>query len=193
VIKQTVRYTDFNDQVCVEDAWFHASQAELATIVDLQPRIVAWQTKVENGGVSRNLTVSEIKELLDLTKIMVKLSYGKRSDDGKYFRKSDEIWNDFKDSGAHDAFLLELFQDPTKNQQFFEGIVSKEVLAQARREEALKTQASVDPNAPAANISTLKDNQPPFDPSKNFTPAELRELTPDQLAQAWEYKSTHRE
>lgn len=123
MLKRTVTYTDFNDVERTEDLYFNLSRTEAMDFLDLEPRIKAWQEKV--GSTPRELSNAEVLEMLAILKEVVAQTYGVRSEDGKKFSKSPEIFRDFKDSAAYDELLWGLMTDPAIAAEFIIGLTPK--------------------------------------------------------------------
>ena len=79
-------------------------------------------------------TMSDKFKLFDFFRTMVDKAYGERSSDGKRFRKSPEILANFKDSIFYDEFVLSLLEDEEKSIKFFNGVMPKSLIEQAKKE-----------------------------------------------------------
>lgn len=132
MIKKRIKYEDFNGEVQVEDFYFHLSKTELLDNIGLRARLTAVQTAIGDG--ERDLTEAEVQAILDIIRDLIKLSYGQRSDDGKRFRKSDDIWQAFAESPAHDELIFGLFETPEAAVEFMTGIIPKDLLEKAEQE-----------------------------------------------------------
>ncbi|QAU06285.1 hypothetical protein SEA_RICKMORE_51 [Gordonia phage Rickmore] len=132
MLKQTVTYEDFDENKVTETLYFNLTKTELADNLDLEDELKQIQQDFTNVG-DRTLEKHEIRRVLELVKTFMRLSYGVRSDDGKRFMKSPERWQEFTETGAYDAFLFSLFQDPEKAFAFLIGILPKDA-----REAAIK-------------------------------------------------------
>lgn len=137
MIKQTVSYTDYNNQPQVEDHYFHLTKAELLDHMDLKPQLEALQQRLVSDGEIRDLREEEVMEILQLVKRLVRSSFGKRSTDGKNFYKGDDIWREFESSAAYDAMLFALFENPDKAFAFMSGIMPKDLMEQAEAQRQL--------------------------------------------------------
>lgn len=136
MLKETVTYTDFDDKPCTDTLYFNLTKTDMVDLIDLLPQLEAWQTKT--SGDPRELTMDEIREMLDIVKRLVAASYGVRSEDGKHFRKSPEIFADFKSTAAYDAFMFGMFEDITKALRFMVGIVPRDMVDADVLNEALQ-------------------------------------------------------
>lgn len=136
MIRFNIAYRNFDDVPKRKDVYFHLSRTELSEHMDLEDRfkVLGEQLDTQDGEKVRDLTRSEIQDVLNLVKELMELSYGIRSDDGEHFHKSDEIWINFKDSAVYDATLWWLFEDPQRAIKFMSGIMPKDLAEKARAE-----------------------------------------------------------
>lgn len=143
MLKQSVSYTDFDDNECVETLYFNLTKTELTDNLNLKDELEKIQQDF-TGQPKRNLEEHEIRRILDLVKTFMRLSYGIRSEDGKRFIKTPEIWTEFTQTAAYDSFLFGLFETPSNALAFMTGILPKDLRARAI-EEATKQNGGVDP------------------------------------------------
>lgn len=143
MLKQSVSYTDFDDNECVETLYFNLTKTELTDNLNLKDELEKIQQDF-TGQPKRNLEEHEIRRILDLVKTFMRLSYGIRSEDGKRFIKTPEIWTEFTQTAAYDSFLFGLFENPSNALAFMTGILPKDLRSRAL-EEATKQNGGVDP------------------------------------------------
>lgn len=174
MLKQVVAYTDFNDQLAEETIYFNLTKTELADNLYLKDSFEALQAKME--GPEHSLSTDEIMMLLDLVKTMMRLSYGIRSEDGKRFKKSDEIWTEFQQTAVYDAYLFSLFEDPNLAVKFMVGILPSDL-----REAAEKSVSQLEkkPSEVKAEIETTQ-----------LPDGDLRDLTREELLERLQSKSS---
>ena len=64
---------------------------------------------------------------MEMFELMLHLSYGEKSTDGKHFWKRDkdghDLADDFEQTPAYDKLFTELLSDPTYAGNFFNGIL----------------------------------------------------------------------
>lgn len=132
MLKQTITYEDFDGRQQTEDLYFNISKTEIVDNLDLEDKFEE-VIRLFDGG-PREWTRPEVETYLQLVKHVMALSYGVRSEDGKRFRKSPEIWQDFKDSAAYDAYLISLFFEPEKANDFLSGVLPADLRAEAQKE-----------------------------------------------------------
>lgn len=94
MLKQTVTYQDWDDNEVTDTLYFNISKIELMNNLHLQDRIDKLQKMLEGG--ERQLTPTEVTEILEIVKILMELAYGVRSEDGKRFIKTQEVWQEFQ-------------------------------------------------------------------------------------------------
>lgn len=119
MISKTIKYEDFDGNQREEDFFFNLNQAELAEL----------QLETAGGLVKYAERIAKQQDGASMFKLFTNLilkSYGEKSDDGKYFRKSEDISNNFKSTNAYDV-LLESFDDEKVFLDFFLGIVPKKL------------------------------------------------------------------
>lgn len=118
MVKKTVTYTDFDGQTRTEDFWFNFTKAEL-TEMELSL----------NGGLSQLLQKiiheNDNKQLIEYFKKLVIGAYGEKSLDGRYFRKSQEIRENFESSAAYSEIFMELASDAKAASDFVNGVIPK--------------------------------------------------------------------
>lgn len=118
MIKQTIKYTDFNDVERTEDFFFNLTEAEL----------VDYSVSVE-GGIEKKLedivNSNDIKEILKIFKELILLSVGKKSDDGRLFVKNDKIREEFEQCPAYSELYMSFINDDNKAADFVNGILPK--------------------------------------------------------------------
>lgn len=118
MIKKTINYIDYDGNERSEEAWFNLSQAE---IVEMNMN--------EQGGlekvISRIISEQDNKKLFALFKNVVLTSYGKKSDDGRRFMKSEELSTEFSQTEAYSKLMMELLSGDAKTAEaFINGLVT---------------------------------------------------------------------
>lgn len=120
MLKKTITYTDYNGVTRKEDFYFNLSQAEIAEMQLTTP-----------GGMSTLLNrIVDAREDTELIKIFKKLifdSYGEKSADGKYFKKSKELSQAFSQTEAYSVMFMELASDANAAAEFVKGILPSDI------------------------------------------------------------------
>jgi hypothetical protein len=135
MIKKTVKYEDFNGVERTEDLWFNLTKTELNNINFKHHGTYGEQLK----GVVDSKDIRVIKELFD--EIIIK-AYGIKSEDGRNFRKSPAIVDDFVTSAAYDALMTELLSDESAAAALFVGALPKDMQEEVKKEMAKEAQNS---------------------------------------------------
>lgn len=142
MLKETIKYVDFNDLEREEDFYFNLTRTELIRM-----------EMNKNGSLTGLLTkITKANDMPDIFEAMESLilkSYGEKSVDGRYFNKSEEISNNFMNSPAYDKLFDKLTTDANYAYKFLMGILPKDLAEQASKNpEVLKLAAD---NGIAAN------------------------------------------
>ncbi len=115
---KTINYTDYNGNARTEDHYFNLTEAE-ALEMEMST----------NGGFSerikRIIAAQDTATLITIFKDLIKKSYGRKSLDGRKFEKSEEIFNEFKDTEAYSILFMELATDAKAATEFVNGIAPK--------------------------------------------------------------------
>ena len=120
MIKWPITYTDYNGNTVKEDFYFHLNKAEL-----MQMQFGA------NGAYSqfieRITNQRDLKVLGSEFEHIILNAYGEKSDDGRTFKKSEEIRENFKSTEAYSELFRELITDADKAVSFIQGILPKDL------------------------------------------------------------------
>jgi len=135
MLKETIHFTDFNDEPAVTTEYFNLSKNEIITLEKSIPGgLASMMRKVQDNAT--------IDNILDLLKILTHASYGIKSDDGKFFDKSPEITNRFVRSAFYDDYLFSLLEnDAAKGLAFIKGVLPQS-LVDAAEKQITSTQAA---------------------------------------------------
>jgi hypothetical protein len=116
VLKKTLTYEDFNGETVSEDFFFHLSKAEL---VELELS--------HDGGLSESLkkiiASEDGKNIIAEFKNIILTAYGKRSDDGRRFIKSQALRDEFESTEAYSTLFMELVTNADAAVEFVNGII----------------------------------------------------------------------
>lgn len=116
MIKWTINYTTYDGENVTEDFYFHLNKAELAQMqFDVNGAYSQYIERIQNER--------DLKELGKQYKNIILNSYGKKSDDGRVFRKSKELRDEFECSEAYSVLYMELLEDAEKTAKFVRGIL----------------------------------------------------------------------
>lgn len=131
MFKTTVKYTDFLGEEREEVLRFNLSEVEMKDLMDEDP---VFSPKFLTA-------IADDKDSETMLRIIRKLilhAYGELSEDGRVFRKSDQIKSDFAHSAAYTALLEQLFnaKDDRYISDFLIGIFPAKIGAALRSEGA---------------------------------------------------------
>lgn len=120
MIKWTINYTSYDGENITEDFYFHLSKPELAQMqFDVNASYSQFIERIANER--------DLKELGRQYANLILNSYGKKSDDGRVFRKNDELREDFRCSEAYSVLYMELLESPEKAAKFVRGVLPKDL------------------------------------------------------------------
>ena len=117
MLKKTITYESYDGVSYTEDFYFNLSRAEL----------IKMECGVK-GGLTKKL--EEVAKSSDPTLIMpifediILKSYGKKSDDGKRFIKSQALTDEFVQSEAYSELMVELIQNENATSDFVNGLIN---------------------------------------------------------------------
>ncbi len=122
--KKTVTYTDFNGVERTEDFYFNFTKAEL---IDMQLSTDGGLLEI----IKKIVNAKDTPALIKLFKKIILLAYGIKSEDGKRFKKSDEIREDFASTEAYSEIYMELATNTDSASAFINGILPADLAAKA--------------------------------------------------------------
>ena len=118
MLTKKITYTDYDGETRTENFMFNLTEAEL----------VAMDLSTIGGLEQRLEKIQKMKDTNQMLKIFEDLigkAYGEKSDDGRRFIKSDELFENFKQTEAYSELFMELISEPQAMAAFFSGIVPK--------------------------------------------------------------------
>lgn len=132
MIKRTINYTDFDGNKRTEDLYFNMTKTELTEFALSMPDGVANEAENVNEydpEIAGKKLVEKLGRygIFKFIKDLVFKSYGKKSEDGRRFIKSDELSTEFTQTIAYDDFMSELLRDDLKASEFINGIIPAEM------------------------------------------------------------------
>lgn len=114
--KKVITFTDYNGVERTETHYFDLSQAEV-----LEMNMEAGGTLAER--YQRIVDAKDTATLIKEFKTLICKSYGRRSDDGLHFYKTEKDLLDFTSSPAFSALFMELATDADAAAAFAKGIM----------------------------------------------------------------------
>ena len=124
MLKETIKYTDYNGVERTEDFWFHLSKAEL----------MEWEMGTTGGlteMIKRIVDAQDAPAIIKIFKELVLKAYGQKSPDGKRFIKSEDLATEFSQTEAYSQLFMELATDADKAAAFVNGIMPSDVVEKA--------------------------------------------------------------
>lgn len=125
MLKQAITYTDFDGNERTENFYFNLSLPEMIELYGEYDDIVAYIR-----GLIDN---SKTHELIEFIKMLVRKSYGIKSDDGRRFIKSPEISEEFMQTNAYSELFTSFCVDSGKAAQFIASIIPNNIDELAKR------------------------------------------------------------
>lgn len=132
MLKETIKYVDYNGLEREEDFYFNLTQAEL----------VEMETETDGGlkeKIEKIYRAKDVPAMMKAFKTIIMKAYGVKSDDGRRFEKSEEISIAFTQTPAYDKLLDRFIKDDEAAARFMNGIIPSELREKA--EKALKQAA----------------------------------------------------
>lgn len=181
MLKKTITFTDFDGVQRTEDHFFNMTKAELFKIE---------VTAEGNSFVEHFKKIAESndgKKIMDTFEMILSKAYGVRSEDGKRFMKSEDIFKGFTESAAYDAFFFELVTDAVKMSEFIRGLMpvdlrddtsSEDLKAQVLAQKGGYNKPSVKDMTTVSNIPTEYVNT---EDRKPLNEQEVAQMSREQL------------
>ena len=116
MLAKEITYTDYNGTKRTETFYFYLSRAELMRME------MTCETSLRDKLIAMVKEQDKVK-LYEYFEWLVLKSYGEKSEDGRHFRKSEEISKEFSNTEAFSELLIELCSGEDKVLAFVNGIV----------------------------------------------------------------------
>lgn len=114
--KHTVTYKDFDGNDRTETMYFNLTAVELSNM-----------QLAKDGGLAeyweKIISANDGYRILEAFQHLILAAYGEKSDDGRFFMKTDEIRKRFECSAAFDAYMQELTNNEALLKEFADNIV----------------------------------------------------------------------
>ena len=120
MLKKTITYTDYNGLERTEDFYFNLTKAE---ITEMELSVTGGLSEMIQNIVKAKDTPSIVK----IFKQLVLQAYGKKSDDGRRFIKSEALKEEFAQTEAYSELFMELATDADKAGAFINAIIPKDL------------------------------------------------------------------
>lgn len=120
MFKHIIKYVDYDGKEQAETAYFNLTKLEMVKL----------QSSVE-GGLDKAIDkINKDKDSLKIFALLDKLiraAYGEKSEDGRVFRKTPEMVEEFSQSAAYEALFNEFLENPSLLKEFFVNCVPAEM------------------------------------------------------------------
>lgn len=116
MLKKTITFIDYNGVERTEDYLFNLTKAE---IMEMEMSTVGGFTE----KIDRIIKAQDVPSLIKEFKDLILKSYGVKSEDGKYFKKSQELSERFSQTEAYSILFMELATDAKAAADFVNGII----------------------------------------------------------------------
>lgn len=127
MFKKTITFEDYDGNKRTEDHYFNLNKSE----------VIKWLTTSGDYTLDKVLerlsTERNGKKIMEIFEGLIKMSYGKKSVDGRKFEKSEEIWNDFYQTEAYSILFTEMVTDARKAAGFVNNIIPKDLADEVER------------------------------------------------------------
>lgn len=126
MLKKTITYEDFNGETVSEEHFFHLSKAEL----------IKMELSHKDGlseAMKKIIAAEDGKAIIEEFEKIILGAYGRRSDDGRHFHKSQELRDEFKSSEAYSTLFMELVTQTDKAVEFINGVMPAGLVEEAKK------------------------------------------------------------
>ena len=132
MLKQLVKYEDFDGNIQTEELYFNLNRMEL----------IAFQQRYGSDNmeayINKLIEEKQLQPMYDLLNDFVFTAYGIKSEDGKRFIKNDQIREDFQQSLAYEALIEDFHDDSRKVLEHFVSGVTAHIRGLNKAENAVK-------------------------------------------------------
>ena len=116
MLRKVIKYNDLDGNPTQGEFYFHLSKADVVKLqVSKKGGLEAWLRRIV-AAEDESAIISEFENL-------IRLSAGKKSDDGKRFIRDPEVLSEFFDTDAYSEFFMELCTNAEAAAEFINGII----------------------------------------------------------------------
>lgn len=127
MLKKSITFEDYDGNKRTEDHYFNLNKAE----------VIKWLTTSGEYTLDKVLerlaTERNGKKIMEIFEELIRLSYGRKSLDGRKFEKTEDIWNDFYQTEAYSVLFTELVTDAKKAADFVNRIIPKDLAGEVEK------------------------------------------------------------
>ena len=116
MLKKTITYTDFDNNVRTEDFYFNLSKAE---IMEMEIGVAGGMAQM----LQRIVAAQDNAQIVATFKEIILKAYGEKSPDGKRFIKSTDMATAFSQTEAYSILFMELATNAESAAAFVNGIM----------------------------------------------------------------------
>lgn len=116
MLKETIKYTDYDGNEREEDFYFNLSKAE---VVEMEMSTAGGMEKM----IQNIIASQDSARIVEVFKEIVKKAYGVKSADGRRFIKGPEITDSFVQTEAYSDLFIHLASDADYAARFIRGIL----------------------------------------------------------------------
>lgn len=120
MIKKTITYTDYNGVQRTEDFYFNLSKPDLVELDVEYPE--GFAEKIKNV-----METNDKKEMVRIFKDLIMRSYGVKDADGRHFKKSKELSEEFVETPAYGELFMEIGYDSKAAADFLNGLIPSDL------------------------------------------------------------------
>lgn len=124
MLVKPIKYIDYNDEEREENFYFNFTQVE---IMELQLN--------KDGGLKKYIeeiiAAKDTRKIYECFKDILMKAYGKKSDDGRRFEKSEEISKSFVECPAFNTLIMDFIEKPERAADFVNSLLPKEMPTEA--------------------------------------------------------------
>ena len=116
MLRKEITYTDFDGNERTETFMFTLTQPELVRLeVSLEGGL--------EGSINEMIEKKDGVEIVGFFERVISMSYGEKSDDGRFFEKSEALSARFMQSAAYSQLFTDLLTDTDAATAFFSGVI----------------------------------------------------------------------
>lgn len=122
MLKEHIKYTDFNGMEREEDFYFNLTKVELMRM----------QTNVQGGleaKLKRIIAAEDGAAIMEVVEDLIRRSYGKKTNDGGFIKRPEYV-DEFVSTEAYSELFMKLVTDSKATTAFVKGILPTDMQAQ---------------------------------------------------------------
>ena len=116
MLKETIKYVDYNGTERTEDHYFNLTEAEL---MELEMSTTGGLAEM----IQRIVAAQDAPAIIKIFKELVLRAYGQKSPDGRRFIKNDQLREEFSQTEAYSKLFMKLATDADAAAKFVNGIM----------------------------------------------------------------------